>query len=236
MAMFENWFRNLPLVTKTWMTGCFITSAAVHFDLLTPFALYLNFDLIWYKYEVWRLITNFLYFDKFSINFVFHMYFLVMHSSQLEDGSFRGNTAGYFYMLFLGALSLIGIDFLLYYYYPFFLRLFLASSLNLMIVYVWGRRNPNNIINILGIYSVRAPYLPWVLVGFGLLLGGFHAIFDDILGIIVGHVYFYLEDIYPQYRPGRRILKTPNFLKQWFGEDNNIPNIIAEEDIAQPQQ
>ena len=41
--------------------------------------LYFNFDLIVYQWEVWRLVTNFLYFGNFSIDFIFHMFFLVRY-------------------------------------------------------------------------------------------------------------------------------------------------------------
>jgi hypothetical protein len=33
----------------------------------------------------------------------------------------------------------------------------------------------------------------------------------DVLGILVGHIYFYLEDIYARYWD-RRLLKTPGIL------------------------
>ena len=34
----------------------------------------------------------------------------------------------------------------------------------------------------------------------------------DISGIAVGHVYYFLEDVFPQQQGGFRILKTPGFL------------------------
>jgi Derlin-2/3 len=81
-----------------------------------------------------------------------------------------------------------------------------------MVVYVWSKRNPHQALNILGIFTFTAPFLPWVLLGLGVLLGGGSSVYDDILGIAVGHVYYFWEDVYPTYRPGRRLLKTPNFM------------------------
>ncbi len=37
----------------------------------------------------------------------------------------------------------------------------------------------------------QAPYLPWVLLGFSLLLG--NSVSVDLLGMAVGHVYYFLE-------------------------------------------
>ncbi|GBP23238.1 Derlin-2 [Eumeta japonica] len=59
-----------------------------------------------------------------------------------------------------------------------------------------------------------APYLPWVLLGFSVLLG--NAISVDLVGMAIGHIYFFLEDVLPQQRGGYKILKTPMFLKRMF--------------------
>lgn len=55
----------------------------------------------------------------------------------------------------------------------------------------------------------QALYFPWVLVAFDFLMGGFPL--PEILGIFVGHIYFFLEYIYPT-TGGIRILKTPQIL------------------------
>jgi len=48
--------------------------------------------------------------------------------------------------------------------------------------------------------GAAAPWLPWVLLAFSVLLGASPVV--DLLGIFVGHVYYYLEDIVPR-MPGR---------------------------------
>ena len=40
-----------------------------------------------------------------------------------------------------------------------------------MLVYVWARRNPFVRMNFFGLVTFQAPYLPWVLLGFSLLIG-----------------------------------------------------------------
>lgn len=56
----------------------------------------------------------------------------------------------------------------------------------------------------------QAPYLPWVLLGFSVLLG--NPIWVDLMGMIVGHCYYFMEDVFPNQPGGFRILKTPQFL------------------------
>lgn len=84
-----------------------------------------------------------------------------------------------------------------------------------MMVYLWGRRNEHVRMSFLGLFPFTAPYLPWVLLSFSVLLGNSATI--DFIGIAVGHLYFFLEDIYPKIAAIRgwrtqRILVTPGFL------------------------
>lgn len=93
-----------------------------------------------------------------------------------------------------------------------------------MLVYVWSRRNPYVRMNFFGLLNFQAPYLPWVLLAFSLLLG--NAILVDLMGIAVGHIYYFLEDVFPNQSGGFRILETPKFM--WVAINclsNTNPNI-----------
>ncbi|KAK8730618.1 hypothetical protein OTU49_007839 [Cherax quadricarinatus] len=68
----------------------------------------------------------------------------------------------------------------------------------------------------------QAPYLPWVLLGFSVLLG--NSILVDLVGIAVGHIYYFLEDVFPARSGGIRLLKTPRFLVQLCEPRNEDPN------------
>lgn len=57
---------------------------------------------------------------------------------------------------------------------------FLGQAFTIMLVYIWSRRNPNVRMNFFGLLNFQAPFLPWVLMGFSLLLG--NSIIVDLLG------------------------------------------------------
>lgn len=99
---------------------------------------------------------------------------------------------------------------------------FLGQAFTIMLVYVWSRRNPYVRMNFFGLLNFQAPFLPWVLMGFSLLLG--NSIIVDLLGIAVGHIYFFLEDVFPNQPGGIRILKTPSILKAIFDTPDEDPN------------
>lgn len=67
-----------------------------------------------------------------------------------------------------------------------------------------------SIINVCLKLLTQAPYLPWVLLGFSILLG--NTPWVDLMGIAVGHCYYYLEDVLPQHRANVKVIKTPQFL------------------------
>ena len=61
---------------------------------------------------------------------------------------------------------------------------FLGTSLTFMMVYVWGRRNAHVTLSFLGVFNFTAPYLPWVLLGFSVVLRSSPVV--DLLGMAVG--------------------------------------------------
>lgn len=141
------------------------------------------------------------------------MFFLVKYAKQLEEGSFRGRSVDFAWMLVAGAAAIAAAAPLARGRVQF-----LGSSLAFMMVYVWSRRHRHVRMSFLGVASFTAPYLPWVLLAFSALLrpsGGGIAV--DLLGLAVGHCYYFFEDVYPRLTDGRRPLGTPRLLTALFG-------------------
>lgn len=208
-------YMQIPAVTRAYTTACLLTTAAVQLELITPFQLYFNPDLIFRKLQIWRLVTNFLFFGPLGFSFLFNMIFLYRYCRMLEEGSFRGRTADFVFMFLFGGLlmTLFGL---------FASLFFLGQAFTIMLVYVWSRRNPYIRMNFFGLLNFQAPFLPWVLMGFSLLLG--NSILIDLLGIAVGHIYYFLEDVFPNQPGGKRLLVTPRLLKRIFEVPEEDPN------------
>ena len=68
--------------------------------------------------------------------------------------------------------------------------MFLGQAFTIMLVYVWSRRNPNVRMNFFGLLNFQAPFLPWVLMGFSLLLG--NSIIVDLLGTLYLTQFIYI--------------------------------------------
>lgn len=83
-----SWYLEIPLISRLYLTGAFLTTALCAVDVVSPFSLYFNWDLVFSHGQVWRLLTSYLFFGVFSVDFLFHMYFLVRYSRLLEEGEF----------------------------------------------------------------------------------------------------------------------------------------------------
>mmetsp|Transcript_42054 Transcript_42054/g.50980 ORF Transcript_42054/g.50980 Transcript_42054/m.50980 type:complete len:233 (+) Transcript_42054:401-1099(+) len=208
----EDWYKQMPIITRSYLTLSFLTTASCALEILSPFTVYFNARLIFRKMQLWRLFTNFFFFGQMGLDFLFHMFFLARYCRMLEEGSFRGRTADFFFMLLFGGTLLTCCA-------PFVNVQFLGSSLTFMMVYVWGRRNQYVNMSFLGLFNFTAPYLPWVLLLFSVMLGSSPIV--DLLGMGAGHAYYFLEDVYPTIT-GRRLLKTPTVLLALFPRENTI--------------
>lgn len=98
-----------------------------------------------------------------------------------------------------------------------------------MMVYVWGRRNEDIKMSFLGFFTFHAPYLPWVMLTFSVLIG--NSVTMDLIGIVVGHTYYFLEYVYPVLAdvrgwPLKRLMVPPQLL-HWICGDT------LEEQMAQ---
>ncbi|KAL7088708.1 hypothetical protein ACP275_13G144100 [Erythranthe tilingii] len=213
----EEWYKQMPIITRSYLTAAIVTTIGCSLDIISPYDLYLNPNLVVDHYQIWRIITNFLYFRKM-------------------ENSFRGRTADFFYMLLFGATVLTGIvligGMIPYVSESFAKIIFLSNSLTFMMVYVWSKQNPYIHMSFLGLFTFTAAYLPWVLLGFSVLVGA--SAWVDLLGMIAGHAYYFLEDVYPR-MTARRPLRTPAFIKALFADD---PVVAARPDdvrFAAPQ-
>lgn len=98
---------------------------------------------------------------------------------------------------------------------PFLSLPFLGTALSSSLVYIWSRRNPDTRLSFLGILVFTAPYLPWVLMAFSLVVHGIVPK-DEICGIVVGHIWYFFNDVYPSLHGGHRPLDPPRWWRRIF--------------------
>ncbi|GBP62674.1 Derlin-1 [Eumeta japonica] len=100
-------------------------------------------------------------------------------------------------------------------YYPFVHRFqILMDPMVLSVLYVWCQLNKEVIVSFWFGTRFKAMYLPWVLLGFNMIISGGGMM--ELLGILIGHLAFFLLFKYPQEFGGPALLTPPPFLKRLF--------------------
>mmetsp|Transcript_2133 Transcript_2133/g.7591 ORF Transcript_2133/g.7591 Transcript_2133/m.7591 type:complete len:238 (+) Transcript_2133:120-833(+) len=204
MATPGEWFQTIPPITRIWATSCVATTVLSGMKFISLNSIYLSFTLVFKKFQLWRLITPFFYIDRFGFRFVMNLVFILSYSAPLEKITYEHRTADYAFMLLFGMASLLPLAYLTSMY-------FTAIPLIFMALYVWSRYNPDANVSIWGVLKLKAFYLPWALLGLGFLLG--HNPMNDLAGILVGHLYYFLHVLHPR-RTGKAILVTPQWLRK----------------------
>ena len=140
----------------------------------------------------------------------------------LEESSFANRQADYFWLLLLSSFMLLVslVPLISSYQYstiqtvqalaPLFNLPFLSSPLAYVPIYFWSRRHPGTPISLFGVMTITAPYLPFALIGFSWLLSGtWYAALNDLIGCLVGHVAWFVRDVW-----AREMLGGPTILSE----------------------
>ena len=70
MASPGEWYNSLPPVCRTWGTACVLTTVGVQLGVVDLRSIYLDFPLVFKRFQIWRLLTNFCFLGGFSFPFV----------------------------------------------------------------------------------------------------------------------------------------------------------------------
>lgn len=223
MEVFNFFFQQSPKITKIIMLSSITISILSWFEIISPLNLYLNYSLIIKKWQIWRIITNFLYFGDFGVSFVFYMLMFFRNSKLLEKNVFHASAPDYlFFILFCMLFHLLLCSFTN--------TIFLSKSLAFSMTYYWGRKSKTTTVELMGVFRIRAPYLPWFYLIISFL---FESEFKkDFYGLVVGHLYFFLKDIFPRIKvtKGMRLVETPEFIIKMCDKLNINNDLIIDAD------
>lgn len=176
----------LPPVTRLWAFGCVAMSLLEHVSVVSSYSLFYSPSLVFnlHRPQPYRLITSFLYFGEFGIDFLFHLFFFIRYARMLEENHYVGHTADFAWLITVCGSLLLLLGPLISPPIPF-----LGSPLAFVMVYIWSRRNRHIRLSLFGVLVITAPYLPFALCAFSwMITGSAGAVKGDLLGLAVGHV------------------------------------------------
>merc|ERR1712166_700513 len=211
----EAWFQAMPIVTRYTFASLVVVTLAGNFGLISPMTLALIPKQVFNNFEIWRLVTNMMFMGKLGFGFLMHLMFLHNHSPALEEHIDRSEGPGaylFFIICSVVTLNVLGV---------LFEAPFLGMSLIMSIIYFWSRCFAAQEVTFMFGIKFEGFYLPWVLVVFTVVMGGSPVM--DLLGIAAGHLFYFLTVAYPA-QGGRKLLWTPQFIKNLFNQAPRAPN------------
>lgn len=207
----SSWFEALPPVTKLYL--CLLVGATLGYSLqlLSPAAMALLWDRVVHKFEVWRLITNFMFLGPFGLHFFFMLLFLHNYGVALEVGTFTGRTADYVWVYVFAMLIILGYSFLGYMQWvPALVGPFNAEPIIHTVLFVWSRNFAEQSVSIYGLFKLQAFYLPFAMLALSMIMGA--SPIPSLTGIVIGHLYHFMSSIIPR-AGGHNYIGTPQWLK-----------------------
>ncbi|CAF1203416.1 unnamed protein product [Rotaria sp. Silwood1] len=200
------WYKSIPSITRAWFTGSIIVPVAARLRVVNPFYLVLAVNRIIKHFEIWRLLTAILY-CRMDFGYLINLYFIYQYSTRLETSTFDGKPADYVFCLaFVWLCTIIAGSILLIWT--------LMDSMVMSVIYIWCQLNKEVVMSFWFGIQLKAMYLPWALMLFDWIILGTYR--EDLCGIIIGHLYYFLVFKYPQDFGGAKLLQTPRLLYRYF--------------------
>eukprot|EP00349_Pseudokeronopsis_sp_Brazil_P006153 CAMPEP_0202959088 /NCGR_PEP_ID=MMETSP1396-20130829/3365_1 /ASSEMBLY_ACC=CAM_ASM_000872 /TAXON_ID= /ORGANISM="Pseudokeronopsis sp., Strain Brazil" /LENGTH=194 /DNA_ID=CAMNT_0049677511 /DNA_START=54 /DNA_END=638 /DNA_ORIENTATION=+ len=184
-----------------------VLSFCMTYQIMSPYLLLLDFELLVYKLHLWRLLTTFLFAGPFSMGFLFSMMMSYYTLRRLEE-LYQGKYPELVTMILFNSLAVMFFSWLYGSYQA------LQHPVIISLMYVVCKLLPDMQVSIWG-FPVKSGNLPWVLVAFSVFTGGDP--FKDLIGIAAGHTYYYLKNEEPL-TYGHNFLKTPKIIEKLVNE------------------
>jgi len=204
MVTIEEWYTNLPPLTRFWLASAVVTGLMAALGVPVYPYLELNWNSVLSSLQVWRLLTCFLLFGPVSMRWVMSVFMMTQYVRALELEGYHGRRgmAEFLFMTLYGCICILVLS--------FFQQVGLPSiSLLSFYIYVWSRRDPHDSIDIYG-FTFQRWHLPLVMLFLQMIFNGLR--FDPFWAVFIGHGWVFLTMVVPRvYR--RTVVSVPEW---WY--------------------
>ena len=228
MDDFKTFYFKIPPLTRYYLTIVFITAIIATYFKSLHYLLYyilLDYDLILKSFQIWRLFTNIFFAGGFSSTFLMFIIMIFFHFKSQEQTAIVLKAYAAFIMMIVYLLIFLNIiNLIAYKGLNFQVGFTLSQQLILALVYINSKREPQKMVT-LYYFQMKNAFYPYALILLNIVSGG--SIYDNVIGIIGGNIYYVLKDVLPVSK-NLDILKTPKYLVD-FIEKNYYSRLPSEE-------
>ncbi|KAJ7096055.1 Der1-like family-domain-containing protein [Mycena epipterygia] len=211
--------RKIPPVTRFVCFSSLGVSLSVMMGLVSGYTVIYTYRLAFERLQIWRLYTSF-FLGSGGINYIFEFVMLYRTMDQLEAGPYANKSADLAWQLFAASIGIIAASI------PVSSMVFFRPLL-LCIAYVSSSLAPVGAqTSIMGLVQLPVRYLPYIMLGMDLLIGGPGAVAVALPGAVIGHLWWW--GVWgPQVGGAGGVLQqwsaAPQWLRNWMGEGNAPP-------------
>ena len=171
----------------------------------------LDYKKVYTQYEIWRLITTFLYIGQPSPKIIFDYYIYYKRMKSTERKFIRNKKLSEFIMMLIYLMIITHIcNFIGYAFFGLKSNKFLSHKLMFSIILINSKRNPEKMFRF---YFAKIPnkLVPYFLFTIRTLKSGKYL--SNLFSFIPGLAYYYLKDVIPKWNNNLDIFITPQFLE-----------------------
>ena len=171
----------------------------------------LDYKKVYTQYEIWRLITTFLYIGQPSPKIIFDYYIYYKRMKSTERKFIRNKKLSEFIMMLIYLMIITHIcNFIGYAFFGLKSNKFLSHKLMFSIILINSKRNPEKMFRF---YFAKIPnkFVPYFLFTIRTLKSGKYI--SNLFSFIPGLAYYYLKDVIPKWNNNLDIFITPQFLE-----------------------
>ncbi|CAL6053454.1 Derlin-like_protein [Hexamita inflata] len=184
----QDLLRNTPPITLVVVSISIGLSLLASLKIISPFSISLDWFGI-QRGEYYRLITGFLFFGPISLNWIFFVSQNIKYISALEKESYAGKKKELILLIVYTWICTLLLS-------RFVAKMsYAAMPFFSVLSYVWTKKHRDQIFVAFGFLHFPASYLPVFNVVVAVMQQ--QSLLVPIFGILVGHIWWFIDDVVP---------------------------------------
>jgi hypothetical protein len=195
-------FQAIPPFTKVWAGAILLLGLLASTDVVNPVFLIWSFERVVKYRELWRILTGPFFLGKLDLQLVINMFWSFNFIKNMEQRMFSQRLATLVFIFVLVAFCVLVLSSILG-------SSGVGGSVLQGLTFIYSKLFSTEQVNFMMFLTIPVQWLPFATLALHFIAGG--GIIPSVIGILSGHLVFYVLFILPVIRK-KEILKTPAFL------------------------
>ena len=100
---FEEFLKKTPKFTKVFLASTLIVAILSSLSVINPMSFILDYEKVFYKFQIWRLFTAFVFAGGVKLQLIFTMFYIHFSLSNCEE-YFKARIHDFYYLVALSAV------------------------------------------------------------------------------------------------------------------------------------